>query len=313
MTTFEEAVAYLNEKQIEFRQGDEYVGEPGVDRHKEDRPWIESIEIPFSPQEWLDIISSDSEILGSCCATISNARDILYAQARHGRWIDAKDLWEFVEILSHHDGFEYMLPQTHENYEEWSCWYDKTAKPTDDPIYRLWEVYDKTKDHLKLKVPHDKPYPEDSKVREPVHAAISTLYDGVHNLFWSTSCFSEGRENDPQWMVDQKRARRQLTIARLLQDLLTHIDTLDLGDFDGFAICKRDELDDICRNMLGKCIFTTEAEAQGMIERWSKSWDETEERNENWECPRDTMVVRPVRVSSKTGLTFLDTEGSTPG
>ena len=65
MSTFEEAVAFLNEKDIPFRQGDEYVGEVGKGRHKEDRPWIESLHVPFTPEEWLDIISADSELFGS--------------------------------------------------------------------------------------------------------------------------------------------------------------------------------------------------------------------------------------------------------
>jgi len=310
VTTFNEAVLWLNERGIGFRQGDEYVGEVGVDRRCESRPWIESIEVPFSAEEWLDIISADSKIFGSCCATISNARDILYAQARHGRWIDGKDLWEFVEILSHHDGFEFMLPRTNENHREWSSWCEG-IEPQDDPIYRLWEVYDKVKNHLKIEVPHTEPYPEGAPIREPIQRALSTLNQSLDALYWATSCFASGREDDPQWMKDQRRAARQRTIARLmpaLHELIHHIDDLDLGDFEGYAVVQKDEPDVLCKNGLGACIYTTEDDAKEMIARWAKTYDERKEPAGRMASPRESTAIRPVRVSSKTGLTFLDEE-----
>lgn len=308
---FEGAVAWLNERSIPFRQGDEYVGEHGVGegRHKVDRPYIEALEVPLTAEEWLDIMSTDGEFLGACCGTISSARDILIAQVRHGRWIDTKDLWEFIEILSHHDGFEFMLPKTHENYREWSTWYED-MKPQDDPIYRIWETWDAIKEHALLEVPHADPYPENSSAREPVKAALNVLYDGVFALYWGTSCFSEESDNDPDWMKQQKHARRQLTIARLLPALrgvLDHIDTLDMGDFKGFAVCKIGEPDDVCRNRLGQCIYHTEEEAQKMIDRWAKRDDENEEDFGRKDI-RKKAIIRPVSVSSETGLTFLDEE-----
>lgn len=304
-TTFEEAVAFLNERGIEFRQGQEYVGP--VPRRPEPRAWIEGLAPPFSAEEWLDIVSADSELFGSCCANISAARDILYSKVRHGRWLDSKDLWEFIEILKNHDGFEYMLSPTDKNYAEWSSW-EEGRKPQDDPIYRLWEVYDKIKDHLKLAPPYVVPFSDDAPIREPIRAAISVLHAGVGSLYWSTSCFGE-RDGDPQWVVDQRRAERQLTIARLmpaLRDVMTHIDKLDLGDFDGFAICKQAEPDAVCDNRLGLCIYSTMKDAQEMIERWCKVEDEEEEARPGKKPTREQTVIRPVHVSSKTGLTFKD-------
>jgi hypothetical protein len=304
---FEEAVSFLNERKIEFRQGSEYVGPVGPERHVEPRNYVEAIKIPFSGDEWIDLMSTEGNALGACCATISNARDILLGQLRGDRWIDGGELWEFVELLAHHDGFEYMLPQTDENFEEWKSY--NFAEPKDDPIYRLWEIYDKTKEHFVVRKPHVDPYAEDAPIREPIQAALSLLYSGITGLYWSTSCFERDDEDrNPAWMKQQKHAHRQLTIARLLpalRDVLQHVDSLDMGDFDGFAVCKVDEPTAVLDNRMGLCVFHTKKEAQKMIDAWAKTEDENVEDMGRRDIRKKTMI-RPVHVSSKTGLTFKD-------
>lgn len=310
MTTFEEAVAFLDERDIQFRQGYEYVGEAGKGRHQEDRNYIESVAIPFSAEEWLDVIDTEGKALGACCATISSARDILLAQLRQGRWISTKDLWEFTEILSHHDGFEFMLPKNHEHYEAWRSW-QQDQDPQDDPIYRLWQIWDKIKDHALLNTPRaDPPAPKSKYAEHPVHSALSVAYNSIHMLFWATSCFGEGREDDPAWMAQQKHARRQLVLARVtpsLRTLFEHLSQFDQGDFKGFAICSKEDPKEILDNRMGQCIFHTREEAQGMIDAWAKRDDENEEDFGRKDI-REKTTIRPVSVSAKTGLTFLDKE-----
>lgn len=303
---FEEAVAFLKKNKVEFHQGSEYVGEVGPERHIEPRNYIEKIKIPFTGDEWIDLMSTEGNALGMCCATISDARDILIGQFRGGRWISGEKLWQFVQLLDHHDGFEYMLPRTEKNYEEWKRCED-FQKPKDDPVYRLWEIYDKIKEHLVVSKPSVDPYVEDAPIREPIQAALSLLYSGITGLYWGTSCFDD-EERRPAWMKQQKHAARQLTIARLLpalRDVLLHIDKLDMGDFDGFAICKVEEPTAVCDNALGMCIFHTKEEAQKMIDVWAKPEDENVEDLGRRDIRKKTMI-RPVHISSKTGLSFKD-------
>jgi hypothetical protein len=309
MSTFDEAIAFLSEKGVEFRQGDEYVGEPGKGRHSVPRNYITDIYIPFTAEEWIDLMSTEGKFLGSCCATISAARDILLKQLRGGRWIRTGELWEFMETIGHHDGFEYMLPKDHEHYSEFDeqDWRDHT--PEEDPIYRLWQVWDKIKEHVTLKVPYTEPYkPESRYGKHPVHEALALAYSATHHLYWATSCFGKNREDDPAWMKQQKHARRQLTLARVtpaLRTLFEHLDQFDLGDFEGFAVCKKDAPDDVLDNSMGQCIFHDEAEAQKMIDQWAKKDDEHEEdfgRNDI----REKTTIRPVSVTVSHGLRFLD-------
>ena len=112
-------------------------------------------------------------------------------------------------------------------------------------------------------------------------------------------------------MKQQRHAARQLTLARFipaLKDAFDHIDALNLGDFEGFAIVKTEEPDEVLTNRLGQCIFHTKEEAQKMIDIWAKPEDENEEEKNNRNEIRKNTTIRPVSVSSKTGLTFLDTE-----
>jgi hypothetical protein len=314
MSTFEEAVTFLNEKDVQFIQAYEYVGKVGPDRVRRDLPIIEQILPPFSSDEWLDLISSDSELLGACCGTISAARDVIYGRLRQGRWMYGEQVWEFFATLAHHDGFEYMLRKDDERYKEWDAEH-YFGDEKNDAIYRFWKTFDVVKDHVRMKPPHTTPYPEDSSIREPLRMSLSTLDGALNSLYWATSCFSkeDPESPSPQWMLDQKRAARQLTIARLmpaLRDVLDHIDTLDLGDFEGFAVVKKEEPDEVCRNGAGACLYTTEAQAKDMIEGWAKARDEKDpdEIPDHYVCPRETTLIRPVSVSSKTGLTFLDKE-----
>jgi hypothetical protein len=305
-TPFEKATAFLKRRKVEFLQGNEYVGEPGVDRHVEDRPYIEKIKIPFTGDEWIDLMDTEGQALGMCCATISHARDILLAELRGGRWINGEKLWEFVELLRHHDSFEYMLPPTEKNYQKWKSHTFK--RPKDDPVYRLWEIYDAIKDHLIVRPPPVEPFSEDAPIRQPIQAALSTVYSHSASLYWATSCFNDEGDRDPPWMKQQKQAARQLTIHRLLpalQSLLKHIDALNLGDFDGFAVCKSKEPDAVTENGLGLCVYHTRDEAQRMIDTWAKQDDENKTDYLSKEVRANT-IIRPVHISSKTGLTFKD-------
>lgn len=309
MTTFEEAVALLDEHKIDFVQSYEYVGK-APNRKRRDLPLIERLQPPFTADEWLDLVSSESELLGSCCAQISNARDVLFGKIRHGRWMNSGEVWEFFDRLANHDGFEYMLSQDSDRHEEWkgARYFGSEEK---DAIYRFWKIFDKIKDHLPMKAPDTKPYPEDAQIRDPIQMAFRVARAGVDDLDWATGCFGRKRDDDPQWLLDQRRARRQLTIARVapaLRAILDQIHTIDLGDFEGFAVCKKDESDEVCINNAGRCIYSTEEEAKEMIERWAKSRDERseDETPDHWVCPRLTTIIRPVRVSSETGMTFLD-------
>lgn len=312
MTTFEEAVAFLNERDIHFIQEYEYVGKHGEGAGRKMRKLhvIKGITPPFSSDEWLDLISADSELLQSCCAVISNARDVIYAKVRQDRFMSGSELWEFFGRLAQHDGFDYMFPPDSDAYRAWdkNHGFDSEDK---DPIYRLWKIFDKIKNHLAVKSPETKPYPEDAEIRKPLQAAFRLASAGIDDLSWATGCFARTRDDDPQWLLEQRRAQRQLTIARVapsLRTILDHLHTIELGDFEGFAVCKREEPDEVCANGAGRCIYATEEHAKEMIERWSKSRDEksAEEIPPHWVCPRETTVIRPVRVSHETGLTFLD-------
>jgi hypothetical protein len=312
MTTFQEAVAFLEEKNVEFTQGYEYRGKHGEGdgRNHHDLPLIEQIKPPFTAEEWLDLVSSDSELLGSCCAQISNARDVLFGKVRHGCWMRSGEVWEFFARLANHDGFDYMLPVDGERYEKWDGGHYFESEDH-DAVYRFWKVFDKIKDHLPMKAPETKPYSEDAPIRDPIQMAFRVARAGIDDLDWATGCFGRNRDDDPQWLLDQRRARRQLTIARVapaIRSILDHIHTIDLGDFEGYAVCKKDEPDEVCTNGAGRCIYTTEADAKDIIERWSKDRDERDpdEVPSHRADPRETTLIRRVSVSSETGLRFLD-------
>lgn len=298
MKTFEELLSYLNKEGISFFQSGEWVGEPGKDRHKEDRPTIDRFKLPFSAEEWLDIMDKEGESLPMCCGTISSVRDILLGQLRENRVISCADSNHVFELLAGHDGFEYMLANEEIDY--------KTYKT--DPIYRFWVIWQMIRPHANLGTIYCEP-PKHPDYKNPIHNALDVAHKGIDALWWSVTCFKVGGdEGDPEWLKQQRIAERKLTIARVtpaLRTILEHIKTLDYGDYDGFAICSKEDPSHILSNVVGYCIFKTKKEAEDMIERWAKPDDDLEEPSENRKKVREETVIRAVRVSD-AGLSFID-------
>lgn len=304
--SFASAAAYLTQEGIEFHQDNECVGEVGVDRHWEDRPTISSFRLPFTAEEWLDIMNKEGQFLGACCATISNARDILLSQLREDQFIDCHEALQFVELLGSHDGFEWLRSDEEPKDSAHRGW-DKTK----DPFYRFWKIWKVIRPHANL-LRGGRPKVEPNKnpdYTHPIHEALGVAHGGLDALYWAVGCFGRGQDDDPDWMKQQRVAQRKLTIARTLPSLravLDHISHLDYGDYDGYAICSKKEPSHIVSNRLGHCIFQNADEAQKMIDAWATPEDHEQEPPSHREKIRDSVVVRPVRVSTAGGVVFTD-------
>jgi hypothetical protein len=301
--TFETAIAYLNQNEVAYYQDNECVGEVGVDRHWEDRPTISSFKLPFTAEDWLDLMNKEGEFLGMCCATISNARDILLSQLREDQTISCAETFQFIELLGSHDSFEWLRSDDEPD--------DSVVDKAKNPIYRLWKVWQVIKPHANL-LRSDRPKIEPNKnpdFMHPVHEALGVAHRGIDALYFAVGCFGRGQPDDPEWMKQQQIASRKLIIARTLPSLravLDHISHLDLGDYDGFAICSSKEPSHVVSNRLGHCIFQNADEAQKMIDAWAKPEDHEKEPPAHREKIRSSVVVRPVRVSTEKGVVFTD-------
>lgn len=299
--TFKSAVSSLKRLKVEFSQNYEYVGPVGPERHSEDRPSFDKFRLPFTSDEWMDLMNTEGEFLGICCGTISSSRDILLAQLRHGGWISCKDAWELAETLRSHDGFEWMT-ETGNLAPKHRPW-----KKENDPIYKFWRAWRIISPFADIGTVWTSPNPN-PKFDDPVHGAVSVLHRGITSLWWSTGCFFE-HENDPEWMTQQRIAQRKLAIARLLPALKTvleRVHTLDYADYSGFALCSKETPDHVLDNSLGLCIFNNKAEAKKMIEAWAVEDDHTQEPRDDHTDVRTRVVIRPVRVSTAEGLVFTD-------
>lgn len=304
---FEKAVAWLNQEGVEFVQDYEYVGEPGVDRHREDRPTIRAFKLPFTAEEWLDIVNKEGNFLPMCCATISNARDILIAQLREDRYIDCSEALQFTELLGSHDGFEWLRGDEEPKESNHRGW-NKSA----DPFYKFWRIWRVIRPHANLLYSLGRPKVEPNKNPDyvhPIHEALGVAHGGLDALYYALSCFGRGQQDDPDWMKQQRVAQRKLIIARTLpalRSVLDHIGHIDFGDYDGFAICSKESPSHVVSNRLGHCIFQSEKDAQDMIDAWANPEDHEKEPPPHRKKIRDSVIIRPVRVSSRTGLTFTD-------
>jgi hypothetical protein len=69
---------------------------------------VASLKLPFSPNQWLDLVNEESESFPPCCHDIEEARAQFVRALQNGRWINGQKLSELCLDLSAHDAYAYM-------------------------------------------------------------------------------------------------------------------------------------------------------------------------------------------------------------
>lgn len=70
-----------------------------------DETLVGAVKLPFTPKQWLGLLDREGEYLQSCCANISDARDVFFDAIRESGWLDRDKLAKVVDLLSTHDFF----------------------------------------------------------------------------------------------------------------------------------------------------------------------------------------------------------------
>jgi hypothetical protein len=322
---FETAKAYMDRLGIEYGQDTEYRGEPGKGRAPHPLPVLRTVRPGFRPVDWMNIASRDGdEYIGGCCGQTSVIQDVICGWFRTSLYyVPLDQLAEVAEGMVRHDGKEHsqfsLMPW------EWGFWPEVTDWPstiaflekphTDEgegsnyntlkPWYKLAVCWHLVKDHWAPSIP--------GAIRSdysPADEAIS-IVDSIAQAISFHRVFSGLREGDVTARDKLRRAGHLHRFIPALKALMEHVEDLDLGTLEGWALVDLASAEDgeepegICQNGYGYCVYATRAEMNRIIDLWKKNDASREERKDEARV-ENKVGIRPIKIGFdlENGYTF---------
>ena len=207
---------------------------------------VRSINFDFKPFRelsssdiWVDVLNTEGEFLGACCANISRVRDILFKVIREDKMIDMEDLYEAYCLLEDHDCFD-----GEEDY------------PINE-LKKLWLLVEPDADLSNMRVHACDP--------NNIEDAISLLAQGCLHIN-----FGRFFENHP---YEHAKAQKQLTLQKIIPALKTLHDKIEELDetVETYALTKNDKY---VENDTGLLLMKNEKIIQEMIEHLAEEHPE---------------------------------------
>ena len=309
MPDFKTHLQYLNTLGVEFHLESEYRGEPGNGRERFDLDLISSVKPPIGPKEWVALCQNEGPLyVGGCCGNMSAVQDEMdYIFRFESGWFPMHRLERIADTMTHHDDECFGRLEDGEDLETAvKNMAESIGKinQSDDFCIDVWKllglVWEVARPFYSPKRPHS-PSRRTNPVRTELDDAVTVVRDGIqalaiHDLF---------SRNDEE--TAQGRTNRLMVLYRVLPALKTvweNVSELDPGNLDGLALVKKDDRDTVLVNGYGLCVYQTPAEAQKVLDLWTREEEEYEEREPKPKV--EDFELRSVRVSMQKGLEFID-------
>ncbi len=254
---------------------------------------VYKLKIPFTPEEWMDIMNTEGEFLPMCCAVISEIRNTLMGTLREGGFISCTDLQEVIQYLVEHNE---------------SCY----VPEDDDPLNRLFKIWELVKDEAFLSCSSINVDPNE------LDDAFSIIYRSSANISIS-DLFSETKKANNHKLLRLVHFTRIYPAIKTIYD---HIVKTPFEPQDCFAICdEKNELITMART--GLAIYPEAAQAQEIADILNEEEDRHREQNSQTKLDDaynairyskeenrnyrtiDYYTVRPARLSIEKGLELL--------
>jgi hypothetical protein len=207
------------------------------DYHRTDK--ISEVKLPFTNEEWGDLLNKEGEYLPSCCAQISAIRSMLQSALREGGWIRMKDLSAIASAAINHGDFE-----------------------DGSPIFRLIELWNAIK-------PDARTEPEDASANlDDPKEAMETLIDRCQYYIFES--YGRLRNGLSEQQLFNKRAHDECMLATIMvcvRTLHEKLTDLSLGTFDGYGVFAGEK---IGMMVGGMAFFKNEEEANKVRDDWNK-------------------------------------------
>jgi hypothetical protein len=277
-----------NQLEFEWKQKGLFVT---ADRFKPGK--ISKVKLPFTPEQWVDLLNCEGDLLPSCCADISGVRDILIASMRYGGELDANELRRISFLLrNHHDKWEdghpcaqiiaihKRLGKMLERQTRWAV----VARDLTDPKecldmlgscsrYFFYSIFDEGAQRPPLR---DK-YRDEKTFREALvrHERMAMIHYVKQGLLFAK-------------------------LAPIIRTLADKLPTL-FSDFKGYAIANKSGF--IPELMGTPAIYQKKSNARA-------AWNLFLQEVKNGEDVLKNYEIRPIRITLEDGIIFTDNNGA---
>lgn len=276
---------YLTDLGVPFTRDSHWVDLPGI-RIKQDLPLITQVGPNLHASAWVYLVSSVGDgYIGGCCSQLSYAQDYLCKWLRKDpHHIPVSELKELVGMLAGHEGFDYFKQEP----ADFDAEIQKALQDELEPLDKFALIWHIIKDHVSLKVP-TAVHPTVSELDRSLRILEScSLALGCSRMFQGDTNLSNPRRTDP------RRTDRALTLAKIrpaLQVVYEHVQELDLGSFEGYALVDLSQgPESICQNGFGYCVYSTLEPLQEISKNWEIYF-------EPGRYPK--IGYRPIRIDSQ--------------
>lgn len=197
---------------------------------------IESVKLPYTPNEWIDLLNKEGEYLEGCCADTSRIRDILQNACRNNFHINVDDLFEAYYLAKNH-GFT------------------KDETPI-GRLIKLWEDIKKDARDLRSACSANIQDPKD---------AFDVLYDAANTIKFYDLGFENTENERFEKHVNSNYALA--TVQTAINTLFFKLRDLEKEPIEGFGLI--DKKGNIGHTRRGLAIFRTKEIAQEICDDWS--------------------------------------------
>jgi hypothetical protein len=235
---------------------------------------IASVRIPFTSEEWADVLNKEGEHLGtdiSLSADISRIRNILHDACQNDHYIEVEELYEATYLAEHH-GFV----------------------KDESPIGRMMSLWDKIEKDVRTRNQS-----ASADTENPAHA-LEILYRCAGVICWDDAYSREGETKDVAFDRHMNRNYGLATIAAAVRTLFFKLKDLNPGPIEGYGLVREDG--EIGHSHRGLAIFRTKEMAKKVCDRWNK--DEAEERKGKKQVVH-VFKVKKVKVCMEHGVQIL--------
>ena len=237
-----------------------------------DNKFVDGVHLPFDAATWIDLLDTEGEALGSCCANISSIRDRLFTAVRHSRIIDAYDLHEvYILIRDHNCG---------EDYTEADI-----TKASKDPLVKLMWLWEQIKEDVK---------PDSLLHKNKKRDKERTIFDDFDSIINASRvlCWSDILKHNDTDDFHKFNSKVNIAVALgrilpALQHINAKLEEIAPAPFKGYAVCYKNT-EEIADTRLGLAVYKTKKLAQELGQ------------------PLDDFEIRKVEISLENGVKFLD-------
>jgi hypothetical protein len=252
---------------------------------------------PLTPEDWCCLCMREgAAYIGGCCGNTSAIQDIINGWFRFDAcYVKITEIAEVAQAMEEHDddkGWSELSKTTLKESVEWAKDNWCTLNPW-EKIKIIWHV---VKDHYSPDVPTG----YGNNLSE-LDKAVNVVGNTCQMIAWD-------RIVGDDFTGGQKDSNKVAMLARMLpalKMLWNSIEDIAPEPFEGFALYDL-EANSICVNRMGLCVYATMNEVQRIIGLWTEQEGEYELGHDNRKSINERVKVRPVRITIKDGIKFLD-------